>query len=79
MQEELPSHGTCHCVGDSLPEEYWEMAGLPVGALRSFPVPAAELADSDIFLSVTQLGKAFLMLQRQEFLHKARSPRGNRF
>lgn len=55
------------------------MAVLPVGALRSSPVPAAELADSVISLSVTQLGKAFLMLQRQEILCKARSPRGNRF
>ena len=49
------------------------MDWLPVGALRSFPVPAVELADSVL---VIQLGKAFLMLQRQEILSKARSPGG---
>lgn len=39
-------------------------------------MPAVELADSVIFLSVIQLGKAFLMLQRQEILRKARFPGG---
>lgn len=35
-----------------------------------------ELADLVIVLLVICLGKAFLMLQSQEILHKARSPRG---
>jgi len=61
---------------DALLEDYLELGWLPAGALRPFPEPATELADWVMFLLVIQLGKACLMLQRQEILHKARSPGG---